>query len=480
MKTFNNFRKLSLFIVWVLVALLAGVGTTIYADEDSNQGKKEEKEIKLESGIVGKLYNYQFYTIKTAKDTAWKIEECEKAKLPEGLTFSTDGILEGKPKKEGKYTFKVIAPDSNEVELNVDIKPFAQSENLRLITGYEISRASSTIGNEKGFLDAYLSQPLPFLINKKRGLRIWGNIRFTSMPIQNTNTIGALSVDYFSTLSGLKLNEMTQSAEFLLGIESNIFSIKASTEGEYNYALGFIAAYGGSTPLASEKNPNLVIFDMPTSDAQKNNLKELYPKEDFTGIEYISFTPEDRNRFYHQLYFGIRLKAYTDDTGISDLPAMFDATYGFNDAASGGKGRLFKKSVVRFDLFLPIKILDIPIYIFGNVFINTSKETIRKPLVLGEPITGDNKPPVDSDKLLILTEPANDRDYFKIGIGIDLFKIFKSGQAKAEEDKKKAEEAEKKLEKEKVKREELKELRKLIEKHVEKKSTEETENGTIK
>lgn len=446
MKTFSNFRKLSLFIVWVLVVLLVGIGTTIYANEDSEkEAKKDEIEIKLEPGEIGEGYCRKLTAPKKIKIAKWILKE--GSSLPDGLELSSTGYLFGKPTEQKKFTFDlqgfdesskpIIDKDSNKpitYKMSLNIKPkidFSQSENLRMITGFEISRASCTTGGEKAFVDLYLSQPLPIFSSKKTRIhrtspfKVWGNVRLTSIAQQNSKSIGTASSDYFSGLSDLKLNQMSQAAEFLVGLEFDLWRIKSANQ---MYTLGLIAAAGGSTPLASEKDPQLVVYAMPPIETQ-NELKKRYTctDDDFKGKNYVSFVPEDRDRFYRQYYFGIRLKTYMNEAGISSLPAMLDTTFGINDAASGGGGRFFKKAVFRIDGFLPFKILDVPIYIFGTVVLNNSDETIRKPLILGAPVP---EKPSNSNEILILTEPANNRDFFKIGIGVDLYKIFMSGQDK--------------------------------------------------
>jgi len=460
MKKFSKLISLNLFIVWVLVILLAGIGTTIYANEQPPQDAENKEKIiplTLEPGEVGKKYIKKLPAFSDSGIEQWEIQPQEKAKLPDGLRLTPNGYLLGTPTKEGEYMFELRDLKNNIIyEIPLTINSICQSENLRMISGYEISRASSSSGGEKGFIELYLSQPLPIFFNKQtpihktRPFRAWGNVRLTSIAQQNTKNIGTASSDYFSDLSDLKLNQMSQAAEFLVGLECNLWTIKSANK-MYTYTLGLIAAAGGSTPLESEKDPQLVIYNMPTSDVQKNELKNRYlcTDDDFNGKNYISFAPEDRDRFYRQYYFGIRLKTYTNEAGISSLPAIFDATFGINDAASGGGGRFFNKAVFRLDGFLPFKILDVPIYIFGTVLLNTSKETIRKPLILGAPL---QQKPTNSNEILIITEPANNRDFFKIGIGVDLYKVFMNGQEnkkkeieeKAKKDAKVEEEAENK------------------------------------
>ncbi|HLP60589.1 MAG TPA: hypothetical protein VK186_17235, partial [Candidatus Deferrimicrobium sp.] len=206
MKTFNNIKKLNVFIVLVLVVLLAGIATTIYANEDTKQGEdeaKKEKEIKLEPGEEGKEYCKKIHDPKSQENINWKIQESEKLNLPEGLQLIDNKILCGTPTKVGVFIFTLngMKSDNKNVtyKISLKIRPkinFSQSENLRFITGFEISRASCTSGGEKGFVDLYFSQPLPFSFNKERGklnlhpFGVWGNIRFSSIPQQNTKNIG--------------------------------------------------------------------------------------------------------------------------------------------------------------------------------------------------------------------------------------------------------------------------------------------------
>jgi len=468
MKTMGPLKNIRAFIILILVVFLTGIAFQIYAgpqdtkqvqentikpvDNDTEEAatnnsadtttkKKQIKEaISLKAGKVGKLLNIKLPDILEEKSRAkasatpgkknpnWVLANGQT--LPEGLVLLPNGDLIGKPTKKGKYKVEVKETNSGGTyEVSLDIAPFIQTESLRMITGYEISRASCTTGEEKGFIELYLSQPLPFALNKERGklqlspIRVWGNARLTSIPQQNTKNLGAVGPDYFTSLSDLKLNEMSQAAEFLLGIEYNIGSVQ-SPNGAYNYTLGLIASLGGSTPLVSE-NVQPVVYNIPSSTDQIGVLKERYPGINLEGKKYISFIPEDRDRFYRQCYLGLRWKKYSVDAGMSELPAMFDLTYGINDAVSGGNGRFFNRTVFRFDGFIPIKIFDTQIFLFGTVIVNANKGTVVMPLILGKP---ESDIPIDSNELLILPATPNNRDTFKIGIGIDLLKIFKEKQ----------------------------------------------------
>jgi hypothetical protein len=326
-----------------------------------------------------------------------------------------------------KVSLKVV-PDPSKKE-----KDFGATEDLRLVGGYEFSRASSSKGSQTGFFDAYFSQPLPgwAKFNKTREKlqmkpwRIWGNIRFSSVPQQNEKNIGALGPDFFSDLTKLKFNEITNSAEFIAGLDITLWRINNSNS---HYTLGLVFAAGAITPLKATSE-NVRIFKI--SDA----FKERYPEEDYSDDPgYVAFVPQDRDRFYHQYYFGLRFKKYSHkngkENGKNTFPAMFDVTWGLNDAASGGKGHLFKKSVFRLDGFLPFDLIHgFPMYLYGTVVLNTSKEKLGLPLFL-DPVTEEDDVSPTSPNLLTIPVPESDRDYYRIGIGIDLTSLIKKSNGK--------------------------------------------------
>jgi hypothetical protein len=409
-------------------------------------------DLKLPDAIEKKLYTQKLEQkkLKELKNLEWNLTE---GKLPGDLTVAKNGILIGTPvleKNEAKtYKFKVTVTEkksenetvcySFDATLKVVPDPakkkvdFGATERLRAVGGYQYSESSSAKGETNGFFDLYLSTVMPGLkgFNKRsaklemKPWRLWINLRLTSVPQQNEKNIGALGPEYFSDLSKLKFNEIASAAEFMFGLDITLWRTDKIVNNGH-VTLGLLFAAGAITNIK------------PTSDEVKtfkisDEVKERYPDENYDNIEYVAFVPQDVNRFYRQYYAGFRVKVYThengNDKGKTTFPAMFDATWGLNDAVSGRKGDFFRKPVFRFDLFFPFKIIDIPMYFFGTLIVNADKESIDMPLFL-EPTTEEDEVKPWSPNLLKIAVPENDRDYYRIGLGIDLSALLKKKNGK--------------------------------------------------
>lgn len=433
MKHFRKFRKQSVLFLAALIFMVQGNPVSIYAHEYIP--------VKLPDGTLGEGYFQKLERPKNLKNPIWTLKS--EAGLPEGLNISPNGYLVGTPKDAEKeeYTFEVNVCEKDDksncafYKLSLKIKKkiktekeeseYVASETFRLISGYELTKASSAAKEEKAFIDLYLSQPLPLGFNKKKKRwRVWGNARLTSVPQTNDKNIGTLgSTNYFGGVEKLKLNQITHAAEFLVGLDITLCKLKEDRTDKTDnsvWTLGIILATGGITPITPEKDL-IPIFKI------SDDFKEQYPDEEFTDeTEYVAFIPPTRNRFYHQYYVGIRFKTHYNKNNYKNgnvpPPAIFDVAWGLNDAASAGKGHLFKKPVFRFDGFMPFNIGGLHMYLFGTVILNTTKETVEMPQFLEPAPDGTT---LHDPNLKKLPLPENDRDYYRIGIGVDLSSLLK-------------------------------------------------------
>lgn len=443
MKHFRNIRKQSIFFLAALIFLVQGKPVSIYAHEYIC--------VKLPDGKVGEEYSQKLEKPKNLKNPIWTLKS--EADLPGGLNISPNGYLVGTPKDAEKeeYIFEVNVCEKDDksnctiYKLSLKIKKkikteekeweYAASETFRLISGYELTKASSADKEEKAFIDLYLSQPLPVGFNKKKKRwRVWGNARLTSVPQTNDKNIGIVgSTNYFGGIETLKLNQITHAAEFLVGLDIRLCKLKEFRTDETDdhikektdktddriLTLGIILAAGGITPITPDKD-SIPIFKI------SEGFKKQYPDEEFTDeTKYVAFIPPTRNRFYHQYYVGIRLKTYYNKNNYKNdnvpPPAMFDVAWGLNDAASAGKGHFFKRPVVRLDGFMPFRIGGLHMYLFGTVVLNTTKETVEMPQFLEPAPDGTTLHDPNLKKLQL---PENDRDYYRIGIGVDLSSLL--------------------------------------------------------
>jgi hypothetical protein len=158
-------------------------------------------------------------------------------------------------------------------------------------------------------------------------------------------------------------------------------------------------------------------------------MKGLYPAYDFTGKDYAAFVKPERDRFYRQYSLGIRVKSYlrpTQNSTSKELvyksPAMIDLSLGLNDAATGGQMGL-KNLVFRLEGFLPLAINDnINIFLFGTAILKTSHTKITYPKIFD---LAEADVIFPAPNVIQIDDPELNRDYYRIGIGIELYSLFK-------------------------------------------------------
>jgi len=130
----------------------------------------------------------------------------------------------------------------------------------------------------------------------------------------------------------------------------------------------------------------------------------------------------DRNRFFRQAYGGIRVMTHFLGDNPTRAPETFDLTYGFNESITGGR---IHGGVMRLEGFVPIPYSSMSsVYLFGTgLFKPGTRATIASPFLLDAAPTGTL--PTDQNAILIST-PQADRDYYRVGVGVDAVQLFKS------------------------------------------------------
>jgi hypothetical protein len=298
-------------------------------------------------------------------------------------------------------------------------------ESIRTIVGFEQAGASSAQSTQKFFWNLFLSAPLPFKFNTNFDdiigprYRVWGDIRITSVPQQIESSIKTFATEFSNKVSELKVNEVAQGVEFNAGLEMFIGKLYQSDTDVYTFSL--IASAGATTPI--KPKDTVGIFKV-TSE-----MKGLYPAYDFTGKDYAAFVKPERDRFYRQYSLGIRVKSYlrpTQNSTSKELvyksPAMIDLSLGLNDAATGGQMGL-KNLVFRLEGFLPLAINDnINIFLFGTAILKTSHTKITYPKIFD---LAEADVIFPAPNVIQIDDPELNRDYYRIGIGIELYSLFK-------------------------------------------------------
>jgi hypothetical protein len=310
-----------------------------------------------------------------------------------------------------------------DVDMQLLVRPLG--EFARAIVGFEQAGASSAKSSQKYFFDLTLSAPvaLPWVntIDPYFGqrARAWGTVRVTSVPQQITGPVGTFATQFAQNVSNVPVNEVAQAIEFLVGGEYrltkkwiNFGSFDGKTTNKFN--LSFIFGGGAITPL--RPRDTLDVFKIfPGAPG----LPEIP-----AGKEFIAFVSPDRDRFFRQFYAGFRAHGYYFDYKNPDIPlkrypATLDVTVGMNESVTGGR---LRGAVLRLEGFYPLPYNDLDfINLFGTAIIKPTHTKIQDPLIL-EPAPGTTVPAAN---VFLVTVPQINRDYYRVGVGIDFISLIK-------------------------------------------------------
>jgi hypothetical protein len=313
----------------------------------------------------------------------------------------------------------------------------------RAVAGIDVSGASSFPSQQKFFIEFSLSAPMKLLITPKKMTAeqaldqrfwLWFNPRVTALPQQTSSLLSSLSPtgNLPSTLLSSKLNQTVQGFEFLGGIEYVLGRAPYAVRfGDAKLSPSIVLAGGVTTP-----------FSVPDRTQQEfsvnSTITNAFPGvtkgcKDAMGMPadctIIAFLSPDRDRFFRQYYAGLRVKTYFYGSGKADdktcpgksldepcdiFPGVFDAMVGQNESVTGGK---LRNVVLRLEGFYPLPFYP-PVHLYLTTVMKMSSPKINQhPLVLESPAN----PVTLSDKSVFLqTLDTTDRDFYRLGIGIDL------------------------------------------------------------
>lgn len=303
--------------------------------------------------------------------------------------------------------------------------------NYRALVGFQQVGASSAESKQFPYLNFQFSTPIRVLSG--RTISAWGDVNFQPTAIQ---TLANLS-NFATTVIGTeKPNNLVQSFDFLVGLEFDLIPRTKFFGGSFNTdtSLSFIVSGGATLPLSTSNTPTFYKIPKVGNPAQTDPaFLAVFPGTE--NKDNIAFVAPERDRFFRQYYAGVRLKTYFDNKNM--YPANFDLMLGQNEAITNK----LRGTILRLDgsTPLPIRGADF-LYIFGGAQMKlTKKFNDRIPSFFLEPATnisltnaGTFVAPIDKSPFLL-----SDRDTFRLGIGIDLFRIFKKqGETSTTTDKK--------------------------------------------
>ena len=351
----------------------------------------------------------------------------------------------------------------------------------RGVVGLDMSAVSSQTVKQAYFVDFDLLAPIRFFGYNEDALEnrwwFWLNPRITSLP-QATNFSALSTIDesgsFFSNFSSqAKTSDIAQGFDVNGGLEFAFLKPRDGIPwwGEYVNAqarLGasLIVGAGISTPFSvdntdvpSQVNQSICdAFKAPagatvsgpsglvcTFPSGSTNPVVVAPNPAFDPTNPMSpatvqdpflslFTPE-RSRFFRRYYAGLRFKTYffspdvkgdcnpkrkQCDAPYDIFPGIIDVSVGQDEAVTAGrlKGVLFRVEGVYPLPFVP------GLHIFGSIYSSFKGDHPDFPLnsfTVNTPAEGARN---DLNTFRFGLPPLN-RDYFRVGIGIDLIQVFK-------------------------------------------------------
>lgn len=428
-------------------------------------------EVRVEQG--DRTHRHRF---DSAKDKEGKLIAVEKdVDLFEGENIITVRTIIGeKVQDDVTATLKIKCSNCSNTRT---------SSSARLVVGLEQIGASASGSKQSPFLDLYFDTPfsfgsktktcqngdlgcfdrvtrMPCKVDKKGDERsqkkaedenclkrvpykpifsVWGNVRLSSIPVQSF--LGLANISTFPTFIGnsvAEANNLAQSFDFMVGGE-----LKLPIRGELGNgffpgktSMHLIGSVGAISPLNPQTSAQ--IFKIPTvvdgagQTVNDPQFVELFPEA--AGKKNIAFVSPERDKFYRQYFGGLRLKTrFFEDDGIRSknmFPAIVDITVGQNESITG----TLRGVVGRIDGSgpIPLKGADY-LYIFGSAQIRlgrkvneTTSQFFLEGASSGTSLTASDTAIVPIDRY---PSTISNRDRFRLGIGVDLFRLFKKDDA---------------------------------------------------
>jgi hypothetical protein len=294
------------------------------------------------------------------------------------------------------------------------------------IGGVEYSGYSAQSQTTNGFFNLFYGGPTT------KGFSGWGRIRLTSAPQQATNGVESL----ISSPSGLTTYDYSNVGQVLDFVAGGAYKLSENWQ--------FVVGFGAVTPLSSQKTPITFVAPSPNTNECTQLVNRFSPAQGYNpglalntgaspttclagGYGYVAFSNEDRSSFLLKYGAGFRttlpspLSSSQKNGDSTDPYAVLDTTIGRDESVTGGK---LHRLVFKFDAVLPIPTSANSswLYLFGSAYIRMSSSQTLAPLFLAAP---PNTVTVPSPSVFVLPLRQPNRDYYRIGVGLNINELFK-------------------------------------------------------
>ena len=313
----------------------------------------------------------------------------------------------------------------------------------RGVVGIDLSATSAQATRTSAFLEFNITASP----DKNHRFWLWLDPKIASVPQQASSILSTVTTSNpsFNSLLGTQLNQLVSSFDVSLGSDFDFRksdNFDTSSAQDAKVVLAFTLGGGFQTPLTVTQT-NVQEFTVP-STLSKSQLQQLFGpnipaicSSTITSgcISTVAFQPPDRTHFYKQYWVGLRLKSYYygEKSGWSNLcsgngndaaacpiyPGTVDLTVGQNEAVSGGN---LHKFLLRSDVYYPLP-FNPAFYAFFNAWIHLNRHHENPNLtpVILSPVAS---PPTDTSQIQYISVLTPDRDYYRVGMGIDLVSLI--------------------------------------------------------
>ncbi|HKW75253.1 MAG TPA: hypothetical protein VJN64_06980 [Terriglobales bacterium] len=348
----------------------------------------------------------------------------------------------------------------------------------RGVVGLDLSAVSSQTVKQAYFVDFDLLAPFRFFANHNDALEdrwwFWLNPRITSLPkaadFSSLSTISETGSFFTNFSSKGSVSDIAQGFDVNGGLEFALLKPRDGIPwwGEYvntqaRLGISVIGGAGMSTPFSVENTDIISQVNQGICDAFKAQRGETasgpaglvctFPSGASNPVivapnpapgpnapatvqdQFIDFFTPEQSRFFRRYYAGFRLKTYffspdvqgdcnaarkRCDAPYDIFPGIIDLTVGQDEAVTAGK---FRKLLLRAEGVYPLPFYP-GLHIFGSVYTSWAGNNADPPFnffAVNSPANGASN---DFNTFRFPT-PLLNRDYFRIGIGLDLIQVFK-------------------------------------------------------
>jgi len=343
---------------------------------------------------------------------------------------------------------------------------------MRSVAGLDASAASSRTVQQKFFIEADLMAPFHFPgLGKWKNEEplenrwwFWVNPRITSLP-QATN-FSALSTlnesgAFFQNLRTQgTVADIAQGFDASAGLEFVLLKPRSGIpwwdefpNTRARLSASFIFGGGASTPFSTDKTDITSKVNQSICDAFNNARTTSFTckfpsgatspviQVDSTNKPFITFVTPDRSRFFRRFFAGFRLKSYYFSKDVKAdcypptprpeargdceapyniFPGIMDVTIGQDESITSG---LLRGLVFRGEASYPLSFFP-GVHLYTSVYTLLRKNRPSPPFssfLVQAPDAGSNN---DANTFRFPVPPLS-RDYFRIGIGVDILQVIK-------------------------------------------------------